>query len=179
LLLERLTRPPSWVRVAWRYKKESFSEFMYLFIFGLMPVWLGVILNFIRGNSLSNYLMNYLTSGEALLICATSIGPLAYLILKGYHKQTDGFSIPFPGGLFLMAAISIICLISAGILAFRTEVVTLTEVSQASLWSVSTLITLSSLMVWFAVATIKNLLEDGAPKMMRQDTADFVEAWKK
>ncbi len=168
---------PSWARVLFRHKRDSLFEFGYLVGFGLAPVWLGAVINFVVGKSVADYLKGYLFSGEALLISAATIGPLVYLIFKDYEKREDGFSRSFPGSLVLLLAISIICLVSASILGLQSSGVSVAPVSTNALWIVSTAVTIVSVAVWFAVVTIKNSLEYAAPQVMRQDTADFLKEW--
>lgn len=142
-----------------------------------MPVWLGAIINFVVGKSVTDYLEGYLFSGEALLISAATIGPLIYLIFKDYEKRQDGFSKSFPGSRILGLAILVICLVSASILGLQSAGVSVASMSTNALWIVSTTVTVVSITVWFAVVTIKNSLEYAAPQVMRQDTTDFLKEW--
>lgn len=171
-------KTPSWIKVLLRHKRDSSEEFAFLFFFGLMPVWLGTVINYVVGKDVTVYLKSYLYSGEALLISAATIGPLIYLIFKDYEKRQDGFSKSFPGSRVLALTILVICLVSACILGLKSGGVSVASMSADALWFVSFVITLVSILVWFAVITIKNSLEYAAPQVMRQDTTDFLEEWR-
>lgn len=169
---------PSWIKVLWRHKKNSLEEFLFLLCFGLMPVWLGAIINYVLNRSVHTYLATYLYTGEALLISSATIGPLIYLIFKDYEKRMDGFSKSFPGSRLLGLTILIICLVSASILGLKNGGVNISPQSSNALWIVSLLVSAISTIVWFAVVTIKNSLETAAPQVMRQDTDDFIRDWQ-
>lgn len=162
----------------WQHKRSSFEEFLFLLLFGLMPVWLGAVINFVSNRSVGEYLVTYLYSGEALLISSATIGPLIFLIFKDYDKRTDGFSKPFPGSRPLGLIILVICLVSASIVGLKSGGRDPTSQSTEALWYVSLTVSIVSVMVWFAVIILKNSLETAATQVMRQDTNDFVQDWQ-
>jgi hypothetical protein len=169
---------PPWCIVIARHVRDTLEELIYLAVFGLMPVWLGGLIGLVLGKGFLSHLGGYLYSGEALLICTASVGPLIYLILKEYSKDTSRFSRAFPGRNIFVPLICIVCLTSAGIVGSRS-VINESNLSIDILWTVSFVATVISLVIWVSVTTVKNALDFAAPNIMRQDTEDFVTEWQK
>ncbi|WP_131725626.1 hypothetical protein ACTTAF_06680 [Rhodobacter capsulatus] len=181
---------PSWVLVAYDQRGECLGELGYLAGFALMPVWLSALIQFITGRSLSDFFNGYLYNGEALLISATTIGPMIYLIQREYGKTDSGLSRKFPGSKALTLLITVVCLASAAVLGLKSGKVppgnsdsTLANASATvslapnAIWSVSLAVSIAALAIWIAVTIIKYSLENSAPKVMRRDTEEFVKEW--
>jgi len=168
---------PPWVPAVLRHFRGALEEFVYLLIFGLMSVWLSSVIQLLFGSGIFSHLGDYLYSGEALLLSVASIGPLMYLMLKNYDPRAGGFSRSFPGRSFLAPIIIVICLISAGIFGVKNVSETLIT-SKDVLWAISLFVSIVSVIVWMAVTMIRNALDDAAPRIMRQDTEDFVNQWQ-
>lgn len=174
---------PRWLYTLWRHKRETSLELLSLIAFGLMPIWLGSVIAYVKAEGVGQFLYSYLKNGEALLISAATIGPLFYILLKDYEKRSDGFSRSFPGNKILGLLIVLICLVSASIFGvigtnIETKAKNLAALSGDALVAVSVIITLVSAIVWIAIVTIKNALEHGAGGVMRQDTNSFLQEWK-
>jgi len=159
------------------HTRDVLEEFLYLALFGLMPVWLGGVIHFISGKNLTTHLNSYLYGGEALLISTAFVGPLIYLILKEYGKTTDGFSKPFPGRNIFVITIISICLVSAAILTVKS-VNNINYFSKNILWYTSALLSTLSLIIWLFTTLVKNALDYAAPAIMRENTEKFVENWQ-
>lgn len=168
---------PSWLRVSIRNSKPAFQEFGYLVVFSLMPVWLGaLVVGILLNQGFLSYLGNFLSSGEALLICATTVGPLMYAISKDYQKRDDGFSRTFPFKTFLSLSIVIICVASASLIGIRSVPLNSISISRDALWYLSLTTTVLSIIIWFTVMILKNSLES-APQIMREDENSFLRKW--
>ena len=173
----------SWIKVFYRHLGDPLKEFSYLVMFALMPVWLSTVIQFLFSREIWKFLQEYLYSGEALLISVATIGPLFYAIMKEYDKNQDGFSRSFPGQNFFVLIILLTCLISAAVLGVKDSGYISEKVSKenldSALWYLSLIFSTISVLVWFAVTTIRNSLEHAAAQVYRQDTRDFVAEWNK
>lgn len=173
--MRHLIKP--WMKVAARNMKRVTEEFFYFFIFGLMPVWLGAVFSILSGNNPLSYLGSYLIDGEALVICTTTIGPLIFMITEEYNRNSEGFSKSFPGRRIFIACITVICLLAAGVSGFQESISK--KYSIDAMWWISSVVTLFALVIWILATAIKNSMESGATKIMRQDTDDFLVDWSR
>lgn len=179
----QLLKMPPWIKVFFRHIGDPVKEFTYLFIFALMPIWLGTIIHALFSRELLGHLEGYLFSGEALLISAATVGPLFYAIMKDYDDSDDGRKRSFPGKHLFIPVILLTCLISAAILGVKDSGIVIEKVSQeifeTTSWWLSAIFSVTSVLIWFAVTTIRNSLEHAAPQVYTQDTSDFVADWNK
>ncbi len=187
---KKFFKVPSWARVAYDQRGDCIGELGYLAGFALMPVWLSALIQFVTGKPLYEFFNGYLYNGEALLISATTIGPMIYLIQREYGKTDNGLSRKFPGSRILTLLIVVVCLASAAVLGLKSggvpsenndsviaNAAATVSLAPNAIWSVSLAVSITALTIWMAVTIIKYSLENAAPKIMRQDTEDFVKGW--
>ncbi len=157
-----------------RNGKSALGEFSYFVFLSLMPVWLGALIQYLYGRSIGSYLFGYLSSGQALLISSTAVGPLLYFLTREYGKTADGATRRFPYSSALSLSIIITCMVSACVLGVIDDSSGGATVLPSSLSAVSIVVAIAATFVWFAVALLKNDVEQGSAKIMRQDEEDFV-----
>jgi hypothetical protein len=172
-------KTPPWTRVALKYTMRSFAEFRYLVALSLMPVWLGTIFRLISGDDAVAYMNGYLSNGEALLICSATVGPLLYTVISD-KESSDGMPRQFPGKETYTLLIVVVCVVSAGLLGFKTALLAAggSPVSVDALWLLSAITSVASIAIWFAVTGTREARDQGATSIMRMDTADFIEDYK-
>jgi hypothetical protein len=164
---------PAWLRLLPQFAKPTFEELAYFSLFGLMPVWLGSVFKYASDKSLSIYFNNYLYSGEALLICATVIGPMMFMIQKTYGSNSENFGKSFPYKSLFLLLIFFVCTVSAAITGLKQGSSGENSVSRDAVWYISIIVTLTTIFVWLGVTALKTIVDKLAPQIMRTDTEDF------
>ncbi len=160
---------PPWVKVVGRYAYRSLREFLFLAFFSFMPVWLGAVAHFLFNQSIGTYLNSLLLNGEALLLSATTVGPLMFILVSAEIGGSKGRrNFPLKWAYYL--AITGICVIAALLIGVQAT-------PQANKY-VSTVVSIFSLAVWFAIVGTNAAHETGAPDIMRQDETDFVNNYR-
>jgi uncharacterized membrane protein len=167
---------------------EAAKELLVLSIFAGLPVWLGLVISALsKGKGTTeHFLLEFLASGEALLISAALVGPLIYIITRKYGDLPEAFTIRFPQGWLFVILIAVICVITAATFGFdrvlrqsaadhgRTSVF---EESAIRIFSCSILFV--SLLIVYLVSVLRNYLDRGAAAIMRTDTQNFLDEWRK
>jgi hypothetical protein len=169
----KLPSIPVWLTVFSKHIPETLKEFSFFVFFALMPIWVAVVARAIGSVPILEFLDGYLTTGEAALISATSIGPLVYFLQKEYGKGADGRSRAFPLKNFFLLAIVLICIVCAIIVTMQT----LKEDLSSVIWWISSIIVALSVCMWLIITTIRNGIDDAAPKMNRAEEQDFLDRW--
>jgi len=170
---------PPWVQISLKSTKQATVEFLFVSILALMPLWLGGFVKLVTSADPFAYLNGYLLNGEALLLCSSLIGPLIYTIITD-DKDASGNINPFPFRSFIFLTIIVVCIISAVVFALGNQNNSSGQspLDAAVVWTVSTVITFVSLIIWFVVSIVRISRESGAPAMMRQGTSDFLKAYQ-
>lgn len=172
-------RIPPWVKVSLKSAKQAMSEFLFIGVLALMPLWLGGFVKLITSADPFTYLNGYLLNGEALLLCSSLIGPLIYTIITE-DKDASGNINPFPFRSFIFLTIIVVCIISAVVFALgnQNNASGQSPLDVSIVWTVSAVITFVSLIIWFTVSIVRISRESGAPAIMRQGTSDFLRAYQ-
>lgn len=148
-------------------------------LFGCLPVLLGTLFAWLSANaSVCGFLKDFFSSGEPLLISAALVGPLIYVLFRKYGDFPNNLSIQFPLGWFFIVAIVLVCVISAGVFGYRSAIDKKTIVAE-NMADLSVLITIFSLLIFFAISAIRNNIDGGAPDIMTSDTDKFLKEWRK
>lgn len=170
-MTKRLLAP--WLKVWLKYCYNSIKEFLFLVIFSFMPVWLGALINYLRAEELSEYFYTYFTNGEALLLSATTIGPLMFVLVNEENTSlTRKNRIPFKW--FFYLAITVVCVIAALLLGMRMNPPEFAKISASAMFTISVSISFASLLIWMIIVTTNAVQETGAVDVMRQDEQDFL-----
>src|SRR4051812_27237636 len=89
---------------------EAAKEVGTTFLLALIPIWLGGLVMFlIQRASVTQYIADFMVSGEVLLISAALIGPNVYIVTKRYGDLPKSLTIHFPQGWFLIVVSLVIC----------------------------------------------------------------------
>jgi len=164
---------PPWVKVAARNTYRSSREFLYLVAFSFMPVWLGAIFHFLVNESVNSYLHGYLYNGEALLLSATTVGPLMFTLVNsegGSKTSSSGFPLKWLYYLLVTG----VCVIAAALIGFNSAPAAKGAISPPAMWILSLVISCFSVIIWFAIVTTNAARETGAADVMRQDEQDYL-----
>ena len=141
-------------------------------MFSFMPVWLGAVFHFLGDKSISTYLNGYLYNGEALLLSATTVGPLMFTLVNSEGGTINrGKNYPLKWAYYLVVVG--ICVVAAAMIGFKSAPNNLVT-SPAAMWTLSLGISICSVAVWFAIVTTNSVRESGAPDLMRQDQQDYL-----
>lgn len=167
---------------------EAAKELCVLIIFAGLPVWLGLVISLLsKGDgTTAHFLHDFLGSGEALLISAALVGPLIYIITRKYGDLPETLTIRFPQGWLFVVLIAIICVIAAATFGFdRVFRQAATNPCGASVFEESSIRIFScsilsvSILIVYLVSVLRNYLDRGAAAIMRTDTQDFLNEWRK
>jgi hypothetical protein len=166
---------------------EAAKELFVLVVFAGMPVWLGIIFSALsKEKSVNVFFLEFLSSGESLLISAALVGPLIYIITRKYGDLPAAFTIRFPQGWLFVVLIAIICVITAALFGFdRVFRQTSIEHGHSSVFDESSMRAFSfgvlsvSVLIVYLVSVLRNYLDRGAPAIMRSDTQSFLDEWRK
>lgn len=175
-LISFWTRIPAWCRLAGKSCYRSLREFLFLVVFSFMPVWLGALFHFLSTESISNYLNGYLYNGEALLLSATTVGPLMFILMNsedGDANRVKGFPLKWLYCLLVVA----ICVIAAALVGFKSAPSVTLPSSPSAMWSLSLITSVFSVLLWFAIVTTNSVRENGAADIMRQDEQDYLQQY--
>jgi hypothetical protein len=169
--------------------REALREVFIVLLFSLMPMWLGLILITVLtvSESASAFLYKFASSSDLGILSAALLGPMLYMMFRA--DEGDDAALPliarFPSGLWFMTAVIICCVVATVIYCFTYLSVSGSffdnqgaAIHFVDAHSVATLswilFAISSCLVLFA-ATIRNAIMTRAPRMMSDDTAEFVE----
>jgi hypothetical protein len=166
---------PPWIKVSARYAYRSLREFLFLVFFSFMPVWLGAITHFLFNQSIPSYLNSYLINGEALLLSATTVGPLMFTLV---NIETSKVRRSFPLKWVYYLAITGICVVAALLIGVQATPRASDIVSPAAMQVLSLTVSTLSVLVWFAIVGTNAAHEVGAPDIMRQDEIDFINSYR-
>ena len=165
---------------------EAAKEVIGTVLLAILPVWLGAALMvLIPRASVSHYVGDFLSSGEALLVSAALIGPSIYIITKKYGDLPKSLTIHFPQGWFLVVLWLTICMIITAIFGLQRVYAQVLPSLHDQLFDVplmqklSTCILLVTIASLYIVTVFKNFAEEGASAEMHSDTADFLKQWNK
>jgi len=162
---------------------EALKEVFNSFLLALIPIWLGaVVLLLIRSASFLQYVSDFFTSGEALLVSTALIGPNIYIVTKRYDSFRN-FSISFPQAWFLTVVSFVLCMITAEIFGSQRVYAQFNPTPKEALFDAdlmfrfSLVIFLITAVALYLVTVFKNFAESGAASEMRSDEQDFLDAW--
>jgi uncharacterized membrane protein len=167
---------------------EAAKELFVLIVFAGMPVWLGLIFSVLSkaDKATTIFFLEFLASGESLLISAALVGPLIYVITRKYGDLPEAFTIRFPQGWLFVVLIAIICVIAAATFGFdRVFRQAATDHGRSSVFDESSIRMFSlctlfiSVAIVYLVSVLRNYLDRGAPAIMRSDTQSFLDQWGK
>src|ERR1043166_343107 len=163
---------------------EAAKELSVLIVFACMPVWLGIIFSFVSKaeKSISTFVLEFLASGEALLISAAIVGPLIYIITRKYGELPTSLTIRFPQGWLFVVLIAIICAIAAALFGFDRVFKPEgphrgTLYNEQAMRGFSFCILTLSVTIVYLVSVLRNYLDRGLPDITRQETLEFLEDW--
>lgn len=168
---------------------EARNEVIATVFASTVPVWLGAFLALLisKQGGPGTVLLDFLQGKEGLLLAAALVGPMMYVITKGYGELPRPFTIKFPHALFITLAVALVWTIAAAIFAVSSTVETGTASSSASnlvhinetamIW-VSSITLCVSIALMFAVSALRNDIPRADNAMHEQDE-DFLERWKK
>lgn len=165
-----------WISVLFKYTHRSFQEFKYIIIFGLLPLWGVYLLLFLMGKDANKYALGYLINGEALLICAATIGPLLFQLVDGQELRRSRI---FPMRVLYFIVVVLVCIIASLILGVKHLTGLQESLSQVRMIAASTIVTALSILIWFLVIGTNAALAEGAPSIMRRDEQNFVDDYGK
>lgn len=168
---------PPWIKVAVRYAYRSLREFMFLVFFSFMPVWLGALAHFLFNQSIPSYLNGYLINGEALLLAATTVGPLMFTLVN-VETARSRTQRTFPLKWVYYLAITGVCVVAALLIGVQATPRASEFISPAAMQVLSLTVSVLSIIVWFAIVGTNAAHEGGAPDIMRQDETDFVNSYR-
>lgn len=164
---------PSWIKVAFRHAYRSLREFSFLAFFSFMPVWLGMLLHFILKQNVVTYLNGYLLNGEALLLSATTVGPLFFTLVNA-ESEALPTNRQFPFKWIYYLSIVGVCAIAAALIGVKAAPNVDNYISSEAMWTLSMAVSLFSIFIWFAIIGTNSAHQSGAPEVMRQDQNDYV-----
>lgn len=177
------------------YSKQNFvdaiKEFLSVLLFGFMPIILGLLFAWLSSSgSVTQFVLGFLASGEALLLSAALVGPLIYVLVKtygelpslsglirNYDKFPGTISIQFPFGWYFISLIMLICVIAAGVFGYNSALSENDKLLSENMQILSAIIILSSLLIYFLISITRNNLADGAAKLMNANTNEFLKEW--
>jgi hypothetical protein len=165
---------------------EATKEVIGTVVLAVLPIWLGAILIvLIPRASVSHYVGDFLSSGEALLISAALIGPSIYIITKRYGDLPRSLTFHFPQGWFLVLLWLTICMIITAIFGLQRMYAQIAPNPQEPLLDVELMEKLSGSILVITIAALyivtvfKNFAEEGASAEMRSDEVEFLQEWTK
>lgn len=164
------------------YTKSNFldaiKEFISLVVASFLPVWLGILFNWLSPEaSVRKFVLEFLSSGEALLISAALVGPLIYILFKRYGNMPKGLSLRFPLGWFIVSSILVISVVSAGVFGYKSATIGADNIAPENLLLLSSAMLVASLIILFIVYVIRNNIEGSTSEIMRTETSEFLKAW--
>lgn len=159
---------------------DAIKELIFVLIAALLPVWLGILFNWLSaGTSVSKFIVEFLSSGEALLISSALVGPPLYVLLKSYGNLPRELSFRFPFGWLIVTLILVISVTSAAVFGYKSSNPPAGSVVAENMMYLSAGILLVSLITLLVVYVIRNNIEQPASKIMQSGTREFIEDWKK
>lgn len=166
------SRIPAWIKVIGKNGYRSLKEFLYIVAFSFMPLWLGAILQYLASKNVTDYLNGYLYNGEALLLSATTVGPLMFILVNSEGGDTGSRTFPLKW-LYYLLVIGI-CVIAAALVGLNSAPHAKAANSPTAMWTLSLVISICSVIVWFAIVATNSARESGAAEVMRQDEQDYL-----
>lgn len=166
---------PSWAKVAIRHSYRAMREFSFLMFFSFMPIWLGALAHFVLAQSVTGYLEGFLRNGEGLILAATTVGPLMYTLANvdnlARHRH-------FPLRWLYYLSVTGICVVAALVVGVKSTPQGAIFLSPLAVQSVSIVVSVLAIILWFAIVGTSAAQETGAADIMRQDEADFVAGYE-
>lgn len=176
-------RPASWSD--WR---EALKEVFVTLFFSLMPLWLGIFIVLILTitDGAFSFVTKFASRAELAIVATSLLGPLLYMMFREEGPTPGDWLIRrFPGGLWFIIIILACCIIATVMYAFTylSETRAFYDKSGAPINFIAAdtvallswvLFIIVVLLILFA-CTIRNFIENLAPRMMSGDTEEFVE----
>ena len=170
---------------------DAIREILSVLFFGFMPITLGLLFAWLSpSGDVAQFALGFLASGEALLLSTALVGPLIYVLFKNYgefpnlsslirnyDKFPDTISIKFPFGWFFVLIIISICVISASVFGYNSALSGGSKILPEKIRTLSVIVILLSLSIFFFVSIVRNNVVGGAAKLMRADTKTYLDDW--
>lgn len=158
---------------------EACQEVVINVVLSTVPIWFGalIMLTAVKiQKGLWDLILDNMNSGELFLYATALLAPLYYFVLK------EGREIPnFPSRRGFIVVATLILLISVGLFAVRRageifgEVVAL---DHEFIFSLSWKVYLCGVFLVYLAYVYKNLREEGAARVARSDTDEFLEMYR-
>jgi hypothetical protein len=172
---------------SWANWREALKEVFVTLFFSLMPLWLGLfIVQILTITDGASAFINKFASYAELGILATSLlGPLLFMMFREDGSSPGNWLVPrFPGGLWFIMTVIGCCVVATVMYSFTylsgTNAFHDASGAPVRFINASTVATTSwilfaivVLLILFA-CTIRNLIETRAPRLMSNDTQQFV-----
>jgi len=177
------------VQASWPNWREAIKELFVILFFSLMPLWLGLLiinLTTIPARA-SEFLTNFAASSDLGILSTSLLGPMLYMMFREDSERTaDRISPGFPSGLWFIMATVACCMVATAIYCFTYlngthaffsqsgSIISFVNSHTVALTSWSLFVAVISLIL--CAATIRNSIETQPPRMMSEDTSDYVSA---
>lgn len=159
----------------WKDHTEASKEFALNFVFSTAPIWLGGLIIFSLdkkdNKSFITSIAITMDSGELFMYAAAMVAPIIYMALKPEKGSRN-----FPGQLSHISLIAIIAIISAAFFALHRARVL---VDENFVFSLSIALYIISLVLLYLATVYRNNRLEGAPDIVREQTAEFVEEFNR
>lgn len=172
---------------SWPNWREALKEIFVILFFSLMPLWLGLlIVNILTiTDNASRFIEKFASSSDLGILSASLLGPMLYMMFREDSERTGDRTIPgFPSGLWFIMATVACCMVATAIYSFTYLSGThaffdkggllITFVNSETVASTSWFLFAAVVALILFAATIRNSMETRPPRMMSEDTEEYV-----
>ncbi|MBI3503662.1 MAG: hypothetical protein HY059_02380 [Proteobacteria bacterium] len=175
---------------SWANWREALKELFVTLFFSLMPLWLGLFIVTILTITTGawRFIENFASSSDLGILSTSLLGPLLYAMFREEESAGPTSMAPrFPGGLWFVMIVLACCTIATAIYSFTylSEINVFYDASgrvikfvdDPTVAMASWILFIVVVFVILFASTIRNSLESESPRMMSNDTQDFVKSF--
>jgi hypothetical protein len=171
---------------SWPNWREGLKEVIVTLFFSLMPLWLGLLIVKILSitDSVSAFVTKFASSSDLGILSASLLGPMLYMMFREDELRENRTIPGFPSGLWFIMVTVACCIVAtviycfsyvSGLHAYFDESGKSISFVKAETISVTSWTLFAVVVILLLCAcTIRNSVETQPPRMMSEETQEYV-----